>query len=409
MNKPLKILITICGITVLLSGIVYAGSLIYQKINKNNQITFEPTYESTLDENTINNIWVGTLDLAWKELEEILGDKVELDGNVEIANELNESEFSKDMLDKNDYEIKITRTVTNGYNIEAKLNKNLSFYKPFDNFENDYNYTFGNGEKKIKYFGINNGSKEELNNNLEVLFYNEINDFSVKLKTNEGDEIILYRTDENKSFNEYYENIKEKEKNYTGSKEFKEDDELLVPYVRVNGIIKYNELNKDIKNEQGLYIENVIQDVNFILNESGCNMTSKTTMTTQYLSIGSRYFAFKDKFIIFMKEKDSNMPYFSLKVDNDNILEEKLETDEPRIIDPSEFEPESYQKYLVGGKYKFYEDENYEYYYPSMKTEIVQVYFKNGEIMTVEEALKNRKITIELLDKYGVKYEKVAK
>ena len=93
MNKPLKILITICGITVLLSGIVYAGSLIYQKINKNNQITFEPTYESTLDENTINNIWVGTLDLAWKELEEILGDKVELDGNVEIANELNESEF----------------------------------------------------------------------------------------------------------------------------------------------------------------------------------------------------------------------------------------------------------------------------------------------------------------------------
>ena len=29
-----------------------------------------PSYQSTLDENTINNLWVGTLDLAWKDLED---------------------------------------------------------------------------------------------------------------------------------------------------------------------------------------------------------------------------------------------------------------------------------------------------------------------------------------------------
>ena len=54
---------------------------------------------------------------------------------------------------------------------------------------------------------------------------------AIKLKTKEGDEIILYRTDDKKSFDEYYEDIKAKTKNYKGRTEFSEDDELRVPYV----------------------------------------------------------------------------------------------------------------------------------------------------------------------------------
>ena len=204
MKKPVKVLLIIFGISIVLSGLVYAGSLIYKNLNKNNNITFNQNFESTLDENTINNIWIGTLDLAWKDLEEKLGKEIILEENVDIANKLNESKFSKEMLDTNDYEIKVTRTITNGYNIDAKLKKNLNFLSSFDNFSNDYNYTFGkNGTEYIKYFGINNASREELNNNIDVLFFNDNNDFAVKLKTKENDEILLYRTDENKSFDEY--------------------------------------------------------------------------------------------------------------------------------------------------------------------------------------------------------------
>lgn len=61
---------------------------------------------------------------------------------------------------------------------------------------------------------------------------------------------------------------------------------------------------------------------------------------------------------------------------------------------------------VLDGEYKFYEDENYEYYYPTQKTKVVQVYFKNGDIMTAEEALKQGKITMELLDKYEIEYIK---
>lgn len=418
MNKILKVLIIFTAITVLLSGIVYAVTQLYKRFNTNHNITMNPSYKSTLNENTINNLWVGTLDLAWKELAEKIGEeKIELeDENVQIAKDLSASPFTKEMLDKNDYKINIERTITNGYKIETTLNKELNFLEKFDNF-NEYNWKFGESEEFIKYFGINNASSENMNKNIEILFYNPIsinnshsNDFAIKLKTKEEDEIILYRTDTNKSFEEYYKEIENKTNLYTGNREFKEIDELRIPYVRVNGMISYDELyGKEIKNSEGLYIFDTIQNVNFYLNESGCNLKSKATMVTEYLSVGidTKYCYFQDNFIIFMKEKNSDIPYFALKIDNSDILEKKEENSDPKLIDHTATgKTEHYKKYLDGIEYKFYEDENYEYYYPSQKTEVVTVYFENGTFMTAEEALKQGKITIDLLDKYEVEYIK---
>lgn len=425
MNKVLKIFVIIICTTIALSGIVYATTVIYNKYIKNNtnhNITMNPSYQSTLDENTINNLWVGTLDLAWKDLEEKIGlNKIELEGKMpQIANDLNESTFSKEMLNPNDYKINVERTVTNGYKIDATLNKELNFLESFDNFS-DYKWTFGNSEEYIKYFGINNASPEEMNKNVEILFYNKLNngsllsnDMAIKLKTKEGDEIILYRTDDKKSFDEYYEDIKAKTKNYKGRTEFSEDDELRVPYVKVNGMINYNQLyDKKIKNSKGLYIYDVIQNVNFYLNERGCNLSSKATMVTEYMGIGqdTKYCYFQDTFIIFMKEKNSDKPYFALKVDNNDILEKIEETDEPKIFDSTTLADRDkyYSKYLQGGEYKFFEDEKYEYYYPSQKTKVVMVYFPNGVAMTAEEALKQGKISMDLLDKYEIEYFKKEK
>lgn len=425
MNKVLKIFVIIICTTIALSGIVYATTVIYNKYIKNNtnhNITMNPSYQSTLDENTINNLWVGTLDLAWKDLEDKIGlNKIELEGEMpQIANNLNESTFSKEMLNPNDYKINVERTVTNGYKIDATLNKKLNFLESFDNFS-DYKWTFGNSEEYIKYFGINNASPEKMNKNVEILFYNKLNngsllsnDMAIKLKTKEGDEIILYRTDDKKSFDEYYEDIKAKTKNYKGRTEFSEDDELRVPYVKVNGMINYNQLyDKKIKNSKGLYIYDVIQNVNFYLNERGCNLSSKATMVTEYMGIGqdTKYCYFQDTFIIFMKEANSDKPYFALKVDNNDILEKIEETDEPKIFDSTTLADRDkyYSKYLQGGEYKFFEDEKYEYYYPSQKTKVVMVYFPNGVAMTAEEALKQGKISMDLLDKYEIEYFKKEK
>ena len=422
MNKVLKIFVIIICATVALTGIVYATTVIYNKYIKNNtnhNITMNPSYQSTLDENTINNLWVGTLDLAWKDLEDKIGlNKIELEGEMpQIANDLNESTFSKEMLNPNDYKINVERTLTNGYKIDATLNKELNFLESFDNF-NDYKWTFGSNEEYIKYFGINNASPEKMNKNVEILFYNKLNngsllsnDMAIKLKTKEGDEIILYRTDDKKSFDEYYEDVKTKAKNYKGRTEFTKDDELRIPYVKVNGMINYKQLyDKKIKNSKGLYIYDVIQNVNFYLNERGCNLSSKATMVTEYMGIGqdTKYCYFQDTFIVFMKEANSDKPYFALKVDNNDILEKVEETDEPKIFDSTTLADREkyYSKYLQGGEYKFFEDEQYEYYYPSQKTKVVMVYFPNGVTMTAEDALKQGKITMDLLDKYEIEYSK---
>ena len=424
MNKSLKVILIVILVGALLSGIVYAGTVIYNnyiKNNTNHNISMNPSYQSTLDEKTINNLWVGTIDLAWKELENQLGkERIDLeDGNLPIVDDLNSSTFTKDMLDSNDYNITVERTITNGYKIDTSLNKELHFLEVFDNFSNDYTWTFGDSEEFIKYFGINNASSEEINKNIEVLFFNrnddnsaKSDDFAIKLKTQEGDEIILYRTNENKNFDEYYKDIQEKTNAYTENREFAEDDELRIPYVRVNGMIAHNELySKYIKDTNGLYFTDVIQNVNFYLNEKGCNLSSQVTMVTEYLStsINARYCYFNDQFVIFMKEANSNNPYFALKVDNTDILEKREETDEPKILDSTVINPDMYKEFLDGGEYKFYEDENYEYYYTSHKSPVVTVWFKDGEHDTVENALKDGKITMDLLDKYEVEYIKKEK
>ena len=418
MNKSLKVLLIVILVGTLLSGVVYAGAVIYNnyiKNNRNHNISMNPSYQSTIDENTINNLWVGTLDIAWKELESQLEmDKIDLqDGNLPVVDDLNSSTFTKDMLDSNDYSILVERTETQGYKIDTSLNKELNFAIPFDNFSDMYEWKFGDSEEIIKYFGINNASSEEMNKNVEILFFNRENensarsdDFAIKLKTKEGDEIILYRTNENKNFDEYYKDIQNKASSYTGSKEFLEGDELRVPFVRVNGMIAHNELYGKFIKDTNMFFTDVIQNVNFNLNDKGCNLSSEVTLVTEVTGIGMepRFCYFDDQFVIFMKEANSDQPYFALKVDNTDVLEKKEELDEPKIIDYTAISPEKYQDGLTMKEYKFFEDENYEYYYPSNKSIYVLVYFIDGKFDTVESALKGGKITIDMLDKYGIEY-----
>ena len=418
MNKSLKVLLIVILVGTLLSGVVYAGAVIYNnyiKNNRNHNISMNPSYQSTIDENIINNLWVGTLDIAWKELENKLEmDKIDLqDGNLPVVDDLNSSTFTKDMLDSNDYSILVERTETQGYKIDTSLNKELNFAIPFDNFSDMYEWKFGDSEEIIKYFGINNASSEEMNKNVEILFFNRENensarsdDFAIKLKTKEGDEIILYRTNENKNFDEYYKDIQNKASSYTGSKEFLEGDELRVPFVRVNGMIAHNELYGKFIKDTNMFFTDVIQNVNFNLNDKGCNLSSEVTLVTEVTGIGMepRFCYFDDQFVIFMKEANSDQPYFALKVDNTDVLEKKEELDEPKIIDYTAISPEKYQDGLTMKEYKFFEDENYEYYYPSNKSIYVLVYFIDGKFDTVESALKGGKITIDMLDKYGIEY-----
>ena len=151
------------------------------------------------------------------------------------------------------------------------------------------------------------------------------NDFAVKLKTKGEDEVYICRTDSNNSFEEIYQEMNEKAKSYTGKKEFTEDDELKIPYINLDTVINYDELcGKFIKGTNGLYLMNAMQNVKFSLNEKGGNLTSEAAIQDMYLSVGmeTRYFYLDNNFIIFLKEKDADKPYFALRITNTDLLEE---------------------------------------------------------------------------------------
>ena len=277
------------------------------------------------------------------------------DGNSMLVDELNKKTFTKDMLSKDDYYIKVGQTSpklkeeiknelaqkfnintsnvldeidfendTNaimGYTVYSMLMKNFEFIVPFDKLGG---LRFNDSEGYVEYFGINNASGESLNQNVEVLFYNNQNDFAVKLKTKENEELILYMNDTYTSFNDMYNEIEEKSEKYLGDKTFNQSDELKVPYINVDTIINYDELcGKIIKDTDQMYISNAIQNVKFTLNEKGGNLLSEATVVSEYNSLAenARFFNFTKSFIIFMKEENKSKPYFSLKVDNVNILE----------------------------------------------------------------------------------------
>ena len=353
-NKIIKLL-TPFIILVLTAGIAYAGIKIYEGIKKKANLSPVTTTTETLE---TNSAWVGTFQLAWNEFIEnrLNGRPVEFDDGTtsNILDELNKKEFTKDYLSEKDYYItvaeakpslekEISKNIDkkfdiknsqmlehldfsgnrNSYIIYAMLVKNFEFLTPFDRLQE---MPFNNSERKVKYFGINEVTKENVYNNLEILFYDEYNkEFAVKIYTKEGEELILYKTNKEDSFDDLYNEIEKRTKAYDGNGKFVNGDRLKVPYIEVDTIINYDELSmKTIKGTNGVYIEKALQNVKFSLNEKGGNLISEAAIQDVTLGISEgRFFGFTETFVIFMKEENKEKPYFALKIDNTDLLIEK--------------------------------------------------------------------------------------
>ena len=256
-NKILKILSIILIISITISGIVYASYRIYENIKRT---TLTPTYTGELGDTNTNNIWVGSFQLAWNEFLDtrLKGKELKFENyESNLANELNKRGFTKEMISEESYYIKVAETEpklkdeieaelknkfnykstildsldftkidgSKCYTLYSMLYKNFEFIKPFDKLSG---IKFKDSEEWYKSFGIENSSSEELNSNVEVLYYTKISDtnlmsddFAVKLKTKGEDEVIICRTDSSDSFENIYKEINTKANNYTGNREFR--------------------------------------------------------------------------------------------------------------------------------------------------------------------------------------------
>ena len=349
MNKVSKIFIIVLCVGIILSGVVYATIKISQNIKEKAEMT--PTYTSKISSIDTNKVWVGTFNLVWNDfMNDVIGDKIEFeDGYSALADELNKQTFTVEQLNKNSYfkihgkenltlknqieqgiKQKFNETSGNidkcdwekgeGYVLYAMLKKEFNFLEKFPTLNEN---TFGDSKEKVKYFGIEPDTEQVASKNIEILFYNSKEDFAIKLKTKEGEEVYLYRTTgENKSFEENYKEMQVKQSKYNGEKTWNKNDILNIPFIKVKDEINYDELcGRYIKNTDW-YIAQALQTIDFELNNYGGSVKSEVLIEAfkSALLEKGREFIFNDDFILFLKEEDKTKPYFALKVDNTDIL-----------------------------------------------------------------------------------------
>lgn len=315
------------------------------------EVIIVPTFSSK--EQAQNRVWVGTFQLVWNDfMNEIVKKPIKfVDKNTKVVKQLNKQEFTADMLSEKDYykkygetslalkqeietaimekfgersEIldKIDWTSNNrAYVVYAMLKKDFSFLKRFNQLAiSDF------GPYESKYFGINETSKAQLYSNVRVLFYDSPANYAVVLNTQSNDEVYLYRTNDNQSFDKLYKKMKKQAKRYKGNQNFVEGDKLKVPYLTFKKVLNYDFLcNRLIKNTNNLYLAKALQSVDFDLNEAGVKLKSEAALDVQFMSFmprpvtEGRNFYFDNTFVIFLKEKNKEMPYFAARI-NDIIL-----------------------------------------------------------------------------------------
>ena len=349
MNKVSKVIIAILCISILLAGGVYAIAKIVESFSGKAKIT--PTFTSKISSIDTNKVWCGTFNLVWNDfMNDVIGGKIEFeDGPSELADELNKQSFTANELNPNsyfktqgvatfDFKSQIENGIKQKFNEDSKiLGKvewgNSDVYVLYAMLKKEFNYlerfhtlkdnTFGNSEEKVKYFGIEPDTAQTASKNIEILFYNSKEDFAIKLKTKENEEVYLYRTaGENKSFEENYQEMMKKQAQYTGDKKWNRIDILNIPFVKINDEINYDELCGRMIKGTNWYIRQAIQTIDFELNNYGGSVKSEALIEALKNAIfeKGREFIYNDDFILYLKEEDKDKPYFALKVDDTDIL-----------------------------------------------------------------------------------------
>lgn len=308
-------------------------------------------FSSASDSN--NKVWIGTFQLVFNDMKNNIIKK-----NIEFVKEkptkelkgLNSEEFNSNMLNEQSYYTsygetsfeardKIKIDLKNKFDTTSDLIDNLDWSKGIGKFyayamlKKEFNFLnpfdkldakpFNNSKKAFNYFGINKNSKNNLDDNVAVLFYNNDNDYAVRLFTQNDDIVYLYRTDSNKDFKTMYKSLEKQSEKFKGDRFFKTQDTIMIPDLNFKKERKYNELcNKIIKGTDSLYFSDAIETIQFSLNNEGGKVKSEAAIMTKMAlypiadKSKPRHFNFDKTFVLFLIDKGKNDPYMALRVKN---------------------------------------------------------------------------------------------
>ena len=333
------------------------------QLEQTENVTVVPTMQ---DKITADSSWCATFQLVWNDMKnEVVKKDIIFTPQEEIAENLNKEEFTEDMISDEYYykkyglktlELKeeIKKGIKEKFNQESDildkfswsedalndpnnsdvkryffytmLYRKFDFIKEFDKLDNG---TFSKEYKDVKYFGIDGDTDDSVGDQIDVLYYNSKDDFAIILNTKTDDEVILCKNPKGETFKEIYNNMNNEADKYEGSSKFKDIDEFKMPNLEFNIEREYEEVEgKAFKTADPIYdtavIVKAIQTIKFSLDEKGGEIKSEaaidvknfTTSVAEPKKEEPRYFYLDDTFVIFLREKGNDLPYFAGRIED---------------------------------------------------------------------------------------------
>lgn len=336
----------------LLISLALLAGIITGFTNAANAQTIEVLPTMTTESSAPNRIWVGTFQIVWNEaIDNVVRKPIKFIGyDSIIAKQLNKKEFKKTNISEDSYYTKtgivspdlkaeIEKGIKTKFNetsdildsfdfsyqpdkifIYAMLKKDFKFLEAFDKLSDG---VFGKNFTPVAYFGINEDSKHKLSKNVNVLFYNSREDFAVKLFTKGKDEVILYRTNEDTTFDKYFADLNKKAKKYEGNKKFEKDDKLSVPDIKLYQETSFKDVEGHRIKGTNFKIDKTIETVDFRMNNEGVKLKSEAAIMMKCMALPierGRNFMFNDNFVLFLIEKGQKTPYYAMRVNDVETL-----------------------------------------------------------------------------------------
>lgn len=319
------------------------------------QVLIVPTMKDVVGE---NSAWCATFQLVWNDMQDNLVDgDIKFEKPSVMVDNLNSQIFKENDISKEYYykkcglmTLSLKEEIENG--IEKKFGEKSDILDLFDWEDRGNRYFFYSmlrrdfeflnefeileksnfkDTENVEYFGIENSEEIGLRNQVLVLYYENEDDFAVKLYTKSNDEIILATKDNGVNFEEIYNDIVQKTERFKGKTEFGKLDTLKIPNLNMDFLKEYEELAGNpflLKDGTLAEIEKAIQTIQMKLDNKGGSIKSEAAMSVLKSAIvfeesKPRNFSFNKDFVLFLKETNREIPYFGATVSDINLFIQK--------------------------------------------------------------------------------------
>lgn len=318
----------------------------------------EKTVTKTSEYNQFQDIFTPAFQLIWNDFsDKVVGHKVEfIGGNSQFVENLNQKRLTEKMLSKNDYyktvapqtvatKKTIEKSIKKQFNEKSQLldsvnwfkkddgvhkvlycmfKKNVYFPKVFDKLPPAPFIAQETTKTYYQMFGVLKNQSKFQGQVLPV-YYNDKNDYAVRLLTKTGDEMILMTSNSDEPVLSLWDKLYAEKLSKKSHLDFDKNSKLLVPYINLSKTFNYTEITgKPIANSN-VVIDTALEVIDFSLDNTGAKIKNEAMMGIRTTSLRphepQRLYYFNKPFVLFIRSKDGKVPYFALKIKDTTYLQ----------------------------------------------------------------------------------------